>query len=80
MGPNFRTIATMGKLFHRLPSDLLLIADPTVAMAVNTAATLLLTYDDREHDAITDARMMNGLLTAMVGSRPKPRTEIIEEW
>ena len=71
----------MGRQFGRLPSELLLIADQTVAYAVDTAATFLLTQTDREHEEIIEARKLEANIAVMVGgAKPQVKWETVEEW
>ncbi|TXH50670.1 MAG: hypothetical protein E6Q97_19975 [Desulfurellales bacterium] len=69
----------MGRLFGRLPSELLFLADPTVACAVDAAATLLLVQVEREERAAAEARRLESLLLGTTGRPAEVEWETIEE-
>lgn len=73
----------MGRLFGRMPSDLMMVADPTVAYAIDTAATFLLTQTDREHAEILESRRLDAMFAVMTGGRPSRadvKWDTVEEW
>lgn len=73
------TLAQQGRLFGRLPSELLRVADPTVAYAIDAAATLLLVQVEREERAAAQGRQLEALLLGMGGKRDEVEWETIQE-
>lgn len=69
----------MARLFGRLPSELLLVADLTVAYAVDAAATLLLVQCEREEREIGEARKFETFLAGAAGRSSEIEWETVQE-
>mgnify|MGYP007122136241 CR=1 FL=1 len=75
MSPHFRTLALMAKNAGMLTSKLMRLKDETIAMAVDTAATLLLFEQEQDLEKLRDSRravhsqnaMMQAMAVAMTG-------------
>lgn len=74
----------MGRLFGRLPSELMCVIDPTVAMAIDAAATMAITHNDRKHETIIESRRLEGIAAltfgGMIGAKPEVKWDTVEEW
>lgn len=66
-------------MFGRRPSRLMHIADETVAMAVDVAATFALIENDKALAEIAEARQLNQTVALMTGGQPQVQWETVEE-
>lgn len=70
----------MGRMFGRRPSRMMHIADETVAMAVDVAATFALIENDKALAEIADAKQISQTAALMTGGPPQIQWETVEEF